>query len=222
MKLQKVRIHREELGRAELKRKTRDERREEGDHDRQRPNAPTNEDVNAAVSASPARPTLRHRIPVERRRDGPRLAGDVEQYRGDGPAEERSPIDTGKHDDRGSGRHRERERQENGDTVRAAEPGKHADDDPEAHADEHEQKIERRQRDREAVKQCRDISHCCSCLPRSVSGSANRFERAFVERHLKPDLECDERERAHAKPDQQASRPAVAAQPDHESCDVKS
>src|SRR5216110_2345149 len=63
---------------------------------------------------------------------GALFAGDVEEDRCDRSAEERTPIDAREQDDRGSRaagllRHRERERQQDGDAVRAAQAGQHAD-----------------------------------------------------------------------------------------------
>ena len=50
---------------------------------------------------------LRHRMAVEGGGHRPRLAGDVEQDRGDGAAEQRAPVDAGQHDD-GRGRRHEK------------------------------------------------------------------------------------------------------------------
>ena len=65
---------------------------------------------------------------------------------------------------------RERERQQDRDAVRAAQPRQHADDHAQHDADEHQQQVERRQRDRESVKQCADFFHSpCSLAARLVT-----------------------------------------------------
>ena len=115
--------------------------------------APTNEEVKAAVSASPALALLRHRMAVERGRHRPRLARYVEQHRGDGAAEQRAPVDARQHDDRRGRRHGEGQRQQDRDAVGAAEAGQHADEDAEHDADAHQQDVVRLERDRKAVKQ---------------------------------------------------------------------
>jgi len=105
--------------------------------------APTNEDVNAAVSALPARPCCASGWAVERGRDRPGLARNVEKYRGNGAAEKRSPVDARQQDDGRGGaagllRHGESERQQDRDAVRSAKPREHADDDAEDDAHEHQ------------------------------------------------------------------------------------
>ena len=80
---------------------------------------------------------LRHRKTIERGRDRPGLARNVEQDRRDRPAEQRTPIDAAQHDD-GRGRvHAEGQRQQDGDAVGAAQTGQHADQDAERDADQH-------------------------------------------------------------------------------------
>ena len=98
---------------------------------------PMNDEVKAAVRRR--RPALlRHRIAVEGGRHRPGLAGDVEQDRGDGAAEQRPPIDAGQHHDRRGRVHRERQRQQDRHAVGTAEAGQHADENAE-HQPEHHQ-----------------------------------------------------------------------------------
>ena len=82
--------------------------------------APTNDDVKAAVSACAALPLPRHREAVEGRGHRPGLARDVEQDRRDGAAEERAPVEARQQDDGRGRRHREGQRQQDGDAVGAA------------------------------------------------------------------------------------------------------
>ena len=113
---------------------------------------------------------LRHRIAVEGGRDRPGLAGDVEQDRGDGAAEQRAPIDAGQHHD-GRGRiHREGQRQQDRDAVGAAEARQHADEDAEHEPDHHQQQRLPRQQHGKAVHQKAEASirHPNFVIARSV------------------------------------------------------
>ena len=116
-------------------------------------NAPTNEEVNAAVSAWPPCALPRHRVAVESRGHRPRLAGDVEEDRGDGAAEERAPVDRSEQDDRRGGRHGEGERQQDGHAVGAAQSRQHADDGAQQDADHGHEQIEGRERDVKAEEE---------------------------------------------------------------------
>ena len=135
MKLQKARkIHREFLRRAELQRELRDQRRDQRDHDdgEQRADERRRERGGQRLAGLAL---LRHRMAVERGRDRPRLARNVEQDRRDGAAEQRAPVDAGQHDDRRGRRHAEGQRQQDRDAVGAAEARQHADDHAEQDAD---------------------------------------------------------------------------------------
>ena len=145
-------LDREEFGRTEAQGDLGQERREERDqHDREE-----RADEGGAEGGGERLATLplpRHRIAVERRRDRPRLARDVEEHRGDRAAEERAPVERRQQDDRRGGRHRERERQQDRDTVGAAEPGQDADDGPERDAEDRDEQVERRDGDLKAVEE---------------------------------------------------------------------
>jgi hypothetical protein len=67
-----------------------------------------------------------------------RTANNVEQDRGNGAAEQRTPIDAGQHNDGGRGIHREGERQQDGNTVWAAQSRKHANENAEHKPDHHQ------------------------------------------------------------------------------------
>jgi hypothetical protein len=92
---------------------------------------------------------LREGEAVEQKHDGPRLARDVEQDRGDHAAEQRAPVDAGKEDDRarrsaGAGvRDEDRDRQQDRHATGAAETGEDADDQAEEASDRQEQQVER-------------------------------------------------------------------------------
>jgi hypothetical protein len=88
-----------------------------------------------------------------------RLAGDVEEYGGDRPREQRAPVDAGQHDDRGSGLHGEGERQQYRDAIRAAQARQHADDDAQHDADRHHADVVPRERDGEAVDERAQVFH---------------------------------------------------------------
>jgi hypothetical protein len=115
--------------------------------------APMNDDVNAAGQRLARAALLGHRVAVERRRDRPGLPGNIEQDRSDRAAEQRAPIDARQHDDGRCRRHRERQREQNRDAVGAAKSGQDADDHAQHDADHHQQQVEGRKHDREAVKQ---------------------------------------------------------------------
>src|SRR5262249_51955816 len=72
-------------------------------------------------------------------------------------------------------RHRERERQQDRHSVRAAQPREHADDDPEDHPDEHQHQVERREGDAESAQQCVDFFH--SGQPRPSAASSGPLGR---------------------------------------------
>jgi hypothetical protein len=91
--------------------------------------------------------------PVERRRNGPGLARDIEQDRRDGAAEERAPVETGQEDD-GRGRHHgERQGQQDRDPVGAAKARQHADDGAERDAHHRQEEIVGLKRDPEAEEE---------------------------------------------------------------------
>ncbi|MEY9430136.1 hypothetical protein ABH975_005451 [Bradyrhizobium ottawaense] len=85
-------VHRELLRRTKSQRKARDQRRDQRDHDdgEQRADEGGGEGGRQGFAGLAL---LRHRIAVEGGRHGPGLAGDVEQDRGDGAAEQGAPID---------------------------------------------------------------------------------------------------------------------------------
>ncbi|MGY3595083.1 hypothetical protein ACVIGB_003132 [Bradyrhizobium sp. USDA 4341] len=142
----------EEFRRAKLQRERRDHRRQEGDQQHRDQRA--DEGRGERGGQRFGRPALlRHRIAVERGRDRPGFAGDVEQDRGDGAAEQRTPIDAGQHHDGGCRIHREGQRQQDRDAVGAAKSGQHADEDAEHEADHHQQQCLPRQQDGKAMQQ---------------------------------------------------------------------
>jgi hypothetical protein len=96
---------------------------------------------------------LGHRIAVEGGCHRPGFAGDIEQDRRDGAAEQRAPVDAGKHDD-GRGRiHREGERQQDRDAVGTAQSRQHADENAEHEPDHHHRQRLPREQDGKAVQQ---------------------------------------------------------------------
>ena len=101
----------------------------------------------------PAQALPGQRIAVEGGGHRPRLARDVEQDGGDRAAEESAPVERGQQDDRGGRRHRERERQQDGHTVGAAQSGQHADDRAQQDARDRHEQIERGDGDREAQEE---------------------------------------------------------------------
>src|SRR6266496_4120060 len=148
----------------------------------------------------------RHRVAVESRGDRPRLAGDVEKYRSDGPPEKRAPVDGSQKNDGGCRRHRERHGKQNGHAVGPAEPRQHADDRAEQDADDRHPKIEWRDRDVKAHPKIFD-SHRSKPQP--------LFERPLGHRHEKPFLENQEGADRDAERDEDDHRPRVAAHPAH-------
>src|SRR5262249_23983493 len=111
----------------------------------------------------------RQRIAVEGRRDGPRLARDVEEHRGDRTAEEGAPVERRQQDDRGRGWHGERERQEDRHAVGAAEPRQDADDGAEGDAERRDEQVERGDGGLKAVEQVLD-AHRVSTRARPRAG----------------------------------------------------
>ena len=164
-------IDAELLRRPELQREGGDQRRHQRDHDdgEQRADEGGGEGGGQRL-AGPA--LLRHRMAVEGGRHRPWLAGDVEQDRGDGAAEQRAPVDAGQHDDRRGRRHREGQRQQDRDAVGAAQAGQHADEDAEQDADDHHHDVERLEHDRKAVKQIGDFFHVPALALRDRSSSS--------------------------------------------------
>ena len=79
-------------------------------------------------------PLPRHLVAVERGDHRRRLAGQVDQDRGRRAAVLRAVVDARQHDQRRDRRQRERDRQEHGDGRGRAEPGQHADQRAEEHA----------------------------------------------------------------------------------------
>ncbi|MGY4287205.1 hypothetical protein ACVWXO_006425 [Bradyrhizobium sp. LM2.7] len=145
-------IDREELGRAELQRKRRDHRRQEGDQQHRDKRADKGgRERRGQRLRRPA--LLRHRIAVKGGRDRPGFAGNVEQDRGNGAAEQRAPVDAGQHHDRRGRIHREGQRQEDRHAVGAAEAGEDADEDAEHQPDHHQHQRLPREQDGEAVEQ---------------------------------------------------------------------
>ena len=125
--------------------KKRDEHdREEGPHERRR---------ERRRQRLPALAPPGHRVPVERGRHRPGLAGNVEQHGGDGPAEQRAPVERREQDDGRGRRHRERERQQDGDAVGAPQTRQHADDGPEQDAQHGDEQVEGRDGDVEAEEE---------------------------------------------------------------------
>ena len=145
-------LDREELGRPELQREAGDDRRQEGQHEDGEEGADEGGGEGGRERLV-GLALLRHGMAVEGGRDRPRLAGNVEQDRGDGAAEQRAPVDRRQHDDRRGRRHREGERQQDGDAVGAAEAGQHADQHAERDADEHVDDVHRVGEDAEAEDQ---------------------------------------------------------------------
>jgi hypothetical protein len=119
--------------------------------------APMKDEVKAAVSAAPA--SLRHRVAVEGGGHRPGLARDVEQDRGDRPAEQRTPVDAAEHDDGRGRRHREGQRQQDGHAVGTAQARQHADEHAQDDADEHQHHVHRAQHDGKALHQRAQITH---------------------------------------------------------------
>ena len=158
-------IDREEFRRPEFERERRDQRRQEGDQQHRDQRA--DEGRGEGGGQGFGRPALlRHRIAVEGGGDRPGLAGDVEQDRGDGAAEQRAPVDAGQHHDRRGRVHGEGQRQQDRDPVRAAEPRQHADENAEHQPDHHQRQRLPRHQDDEAVQQQTKASialnHCLS------------------------------------------------------------
>ena len=145
-------IDREEFRRPEFQRERRDQRRQK--RDQQHRDQRADEGGGERRGQRFRRPALlRHRIAVEGGRDRPGLAGDVEQDRGDGAAEQRAPVDARQHHDRRGRIHREGQRQQDRDAVGAAEARQHADEDAEHQPDHHQRHDLPRHQNGEAVQQ---------------------------------------------------------------------
>ena len=118
----------EELGRPELQREAGEVAGQEGDHQHGEQGAHERGGERPRQRlAGPA--LLRHRVAVEGGGHRPGLARDVEQDRGDRPAEQRAPVDAGQHDDRRGRRHAEGQRQQDRHAVGPAQARQHADQD---------------------------------------------------------------------------------------------
>src|SRR5882762_2705480 len=179
---------------------------------------------------------LRQRVAVKGGGDRPGFAGNVEEDRCDRSAEERTPIDAREQDDcggRAAGllRHREGEGQQDGDPVRAAQAGQHADDDPQDDADEHQQQVERGQRDPDPLQQCVYFLHSASPYrrgrrranpPQRPSIESQRsLERPFGKGHREPYFEDQKKRDADANRDRRDLDPGVLAQVPHEVGDIE-
>ena len=164
-------IDAELLRRPELQREFGDQRRHQRDHDHgeQRADERRREGGGERLAGAAL---LRHRMAVEGGRDRPWLAGNIEQYRGDGAAEQRAPVDAREHDDRRGRRHGKSQRQQDGDAVGAAQPGQHADQDAEHDADDHHHEVERLDRDRKAVEEIGELFHVLALYSRCSSSTA--------------------------------------------------
>src|SRR5216683_4374683 len=149
---ERQKLDREELGGPELQRDLGEERGEQGDQDDREEGADERRGEGGG-ECLPALPLARHRIAVEGGGHRPRLARDIEEDRGDGPTEERPPVEAREQDDGGGRRHREGEREQDGHPVGPAEPGQHADHGAERDAEDGEPEIVRLQRHLEAEEQ---------------------------------------------------------------------
>src|SRR6266478_6333296 len=179
---------------------------------------------------------LRQRVAVEGGGDRPGFAGNVEEDRCDRSAEERTPIDAREQDDCGGGaagllRHRESEGEQDGNAVRTAQAGQHADDDSQDDADEHQQQVERGQRDPDPLQQRVDFLHSASLsrrglrpanppAQRSIESQCS-LERPFGKRHREPYFEDQKKRNADAYRDRRDLDPGVLAQVPHEVGDIE-
>jgi hypothetical protein len=164
----------EELRRPEFEREIGDDRREER-YDQHRDEGADERGGKCGGQRRPGPSLLRERIAVEGGGDGPRLARNVEQDGSYRAAEQRAPVDAREQNDRGGLpvrglRHREGQRQQDGDAIGAAESRQHADDDAQDHADEHEKQVVPCHRHGEAVHQRLNFVH-----EPSVSSGRARF-----------------------------------------------
>jgi hypothetical protein len=145
-------IDREKFRRPELEREARDQRGEKRDQQDGDERADERRSERCGQRLAGAS-FLRQWIAVERGRDRPRLAGDVEQDRGDCAAEQGTPVNARQHDDGRGRRHRERQRQQDRDAVGGTQTGQHAYDHAQDDPEEHQADVERREYHRESVKQ---------------------------------------------------------------------
>jgi hypothetical protein len=151
-------LHGEELGRTELERELRQQRRQEGDQQHREHGAHEARREGRRQRLRRAA-LLRHRVAVEGGGHAPGFARDVEQDRRDRPAEQRTPVDAAQHDDGRGGVHAERQRQQDGHAVGATQPGQHADQHTQRDADQHEAEVGQRQRNAEALQQVLNFVH---------------------------------------------------------------
>jgi len=158
--------HRKKLRGTELQRKLRHQRRQESDHHDGKEGADKGR-RECRGQCLTGLALLGHRIAIKCGCHRPRLTGNIEQDGRDRAAEQRTPVNTRQHDHRRRRRHGEGERQKNRDTIGAAQTGQHADQHTQRDPDEHQQQVERRQRNREPVKQGIDFFQGISS-PRSV------------------------------------------------------
>jgi len=84
---------------------------------------------------------LGHGIAVKGGCYRPGFARNVEQDGGDGAAKQSAPVNAGQHDDGRGWRHREGQRQQDGHTISAAQPGQHTDQHAQHNADDHQQHV---------------------------------------------------------------------------------
>ena len=119
----------------------------------------TNEAIAAMPSAGPARPLRAMAWPSMQVTTDDDFAWDVEQDRGGRAAVFRAIINAGQHDDAAGRIHLERQRQQQRDRCRRAEPRQDADDGAEETSDEAPQQVVRLKRDRETVQQSAEHVH---------------------------------------------------------------
>ena len=121
---------------------------------------------------------LGHRVAVEGGRHRGGFAGDVEQDGGRRAAEKGAPVHAGEQDDRRHRVHGEGQRQEQGNAVRRAEPGQHADQDAEQDAGGHQQDVIGREGDLEAVHQIGEVIH--NILPKQYPRMEYRIRARYL------------------------------------------
>ncbi len=145
-------VDREEFRWAELQREFGHQRRQERDEDDRDECADERRSERCRQRFSGAS-LLRKWIAVKGGCHRPGFTGYVEQDRRDRSAEQRSPVDARKHDDRGGRIHRKRQRQQDRHAVGAPQARQHADQHAQQHADHHQRQVVERQGNRESPEQ---------------------------------------------------------------------
>ena len=157
-------------------------------------------------------PLLRHGKAIEGGCHRPGLARNVEENRGDRPAEQCTPVDARQHDDRRGRVHREGQRQQDRHAVGTAQAGQHADQHTQQDADHHVADVRQGEGHGKAVAEIEKFLH-----DRWLASETQQlFKRAFGQGHQKPPLKHRKEQQRHTDRHQRDQPRFVSTVANHE------